>query len=284
MASKPFLLWLADNCHRVDPTTWRLLALTEPQSTVLDVFSLNDMPISENGTLNRKRKRVIESPEPELHPFDVGKNFLVDVEGEELAICKLVEFDTDGDHVVQWFYTPDQAQHMDLSVADDLIDRVLVIDGTPLMESNHQQVLPYGPHWVDVSEKMSAVVPLTPLRNIDYYVVGFLDVDRKKVIETDSSEDMIASLLSIGRDGGKYLNRNLRKFTNFRRIPKHQGVCDACKLKRTLSCAFDCGNRTLKVGKTCFARIDLAHKVDAEDDVDKRKEMLAVIDIPGWTR
>lgn len=295
MASKAFLFWLAENGHRVKSTTWSLLASTEPQQKVLEIFGLEDMPLVTEDTAQTrgasgKRRRIIESVEPpsspkiteEIHPFDVGKQYEVNIDGESPAVFTLMQFEADGNHVIQWYYTPEQATHVDFTERQQLIDRVDNIGGVALFESNHQQKLDTTIEWNDVTEKISPIVPTCSIPNIDFYVIGKIDVTENKLVECDNTNAVATSLLAIGKDGGRYLQKNIEKLKNFKSISPAFDTCDACGLRRKLKFSFDMNDRTMRVGSTCAGRIKLAYDVICEDDPSRRIELLNTAEITGW--
>lgn len=293
MATKAFLLWLAENGHRVKSTTWSLLANTEPQEKVLEILGLEDMPLVTPVTMqaneaSAKRRRIIESVEPpsspepsEIHPFDVGKKFEVNID-ESPAVFTLVQYETDGNHVVQWYYTPEQATNVDFSKCQKMIDRVTTIGGVALFESNHQQKLDATVNWNDVTDKLSFIVPTCSIPKIEFYVIGKIDVTQNKLIDCDNSSAVVDSLLAIGKDGGHFLQSNIERIKNFKSISPVFKLCDACGLRRKLKFSFDIGKRTMQVGSTCAGRIKLAYDVINEDDASRRVELLNAAEIPGW--
>lgn len=294
MATKSFLLWLAENGHRVTSTTWSLLANTEPQQKVLEIFGLEDMPLETESTeqacgAREKRRRIIESVEPpsspestaDVHPFDVGKQYEVNID-ESPAVFTLVQFEPDGNHVIQWYYTPEQASNVDFTKCRKMIDRVDEIGGVALFESNHQQKFDTTVEWNDVTEKISPIVPTCSIPNIEFYVIGKIDVTKNKLVDCDNTNAVVDSLLAIGKDGGRYLQNNIVNFRNFKSISPVFDRCDACGLRRKLKFSFDINDRTMQVGSTCAGRIKLAYDVINEDDQSRRIELLNTADIPGW--
>lgn len=294
MATKAFLLWLAENDHRVTSTTWSLLANTEPQHKVLEILGLEDMPLVTPDTAQaregrKKRRRIIESVEPQsgpestedVHPFDVGKHYEVNID-ESPAVFTLVQFEPDGNHVIQWYYTPEQAPNVDFSKCRKMIDRVDGIGGVALFESNHQQKFDTTVEWNDVTEKISPVVPTCSIPNIEFYVIGKIDVTENKLVDCDNTNAVVDSLLAIGKDGGRCLQNNIDNLRNFQSISPVFDRCDACGLRRKLKFSFDINDRTMQVGSTCAGRIKLAYDVINEDDQSRRMELLNTADIPGW--
>lgn len=290
MATKPFLLWLAENGHRVKSTTWSLLANTEPQEKVLEIFELEDMPLLTSESPRVKRRRIIESVEPpsspesseDIHPFDVGKQFEVNIDGESPAVFTLVQFEPDDNHVIQWYYTQEQAPNVDFTKCQKMIDRVEAIGGVALFDSNHQQKFDTTVDWIDVTQKMSPIVPTCSIPNIDFYVIGKIDVTKNKLVDCDNSNAIVDSLLSIGKDGGLNLQRHIEKMADFKPISPCFDFCDACGLRRKLNFSFVIGDRTMRVGSTCAGRIKLAYDVIKEDDPGRRIELLNTAEIPGW--
>jgi len=114
-------------------------------------------------------------------------------------------------------------------------------------------------------------------------VLGKIDISSDRLVLADNIDAVIDSLLAIGKDGGRFLRENLKMFDRFRSTNSHRRKCDACGLLRTITMAFNLKNRTLYVGKTCGARIEMAKRLHDEDDADRRQEIVGSISIPGWS-
>lgn len=264
MANTQWFKWLADNHARVESTTWRLLAeVDDAHDKILEIFDLQDMPI----------ERSMRTSETQINPEDVGKIFNVHIEGEDASLFQLTEFNVDGKHKIKWFYTIDQAPDVEFTEIQSSIDKVHSIGGIAVVESNHVQNLE-GNQWEDVtSQILRGFIPNEPIDTILYYVVGEIDVESMCLVN-DNAAFIVNQLLTIGPDNGAFLKDNIDSIGNFRRTRYTSMVCDACKLNRTISKAFDCDGQTWRVGRICAAKIELAVKINNEKDSRLRLRLI----------